>query len=178
MLLMLKLLRLNHPFLFSFYDNKNPIFVVFSKNTKNMQLVLKCGKLFFFIVLLFLSSNSCNKIQDSQVPNVPFSFPVDLIIANDLSIPGNSVYFPYGGYGGVIVYCAGLDEYYAYDATCTYEINQTCKVVNDGVLGECSCCKSQFLLTGGAYPAKGPAAAPLRNYNVSKVNSFTLRVYN
>jgi nitrite reductase/ring-hydroxylating ferredoxin subunit len=122
--------------------------------------------------------NSCDKIQDSQVPSVPFSFTIDLIIANDLTIPGNSLYFPGGGYGGVIVYCADLDEYYAYDATCTKEVTQTCKVKNTGVLGECSCCGSQFLLTAGAYPAKGPAAAPLRNYNVSKVNSFTLRVYN
>ncbi len=132
----------------------------------------------FFIVFLFLSNYSCDKIQDSQVPNVPFFFQIDLIIDNDLQIPGNSKFFPYGGFGGVIVYCANVDEYYAYDATCTYEISQSCKVKNNGVLGECSCCGSKFLLTGGAYPAKGPAAAPLRNYQVSRVNSFTLRVYN
>jgi nitrite reductase/ring-hydroxylating ferredoxin subunit len=138
---------------------------------------LKRWEILFFLSLL-LVSNSCDKVQDSQVPNIPFSFTIDLILANDLTIPGNSLYFPAGGYGGVIVYCADLDEYYAYDATCTYEISQTCKVVNSGVLGECSCCGSKFLLTGGAYPAKGPAAAPLRNYNVSKVNSYKLRVYN
>ena len=143
-----------------------------------MREVLKFGRFLFFFFILFLATNSCGKIQDSQVPSVPFSFTINLTIANELTIPGNSLYFPGGGYGGVIVYCADLDEYYAYDATCTYEINQTCKVKNSGVLGECSCCKSQFLLTGGAYPAKGPAAAPLRNYQVSKVNSFTLRVYN
>lgn len=143
-----------------------------------MWLVLKKGKFLFFLFILIIASYSCDKIQDSQVPSVPFSFTINLTIANELTIPGNSLYFPGGGYGGVIVYCADLDEYYAYDATCTYEINQTCKVKNSGVLGECSCCKSQFLLTGGAYPAKGPAAAPLRNYQVSKVNSFTLRVYN
>ena len=143
-----------------------------------MREVLKFGRFLFFFFILFLATNSCDKIQDSQVPSVPFSFTINLTIANELTIPGNSLYFPGGGFGGVIVYCADLDEYYAYDATCTYEINQTCKVKNSGVLGECSCCKSQFLLTGGAYPAKGPAAAPLRNYQVAKVNSFTLRVYN
>jgi nitrite reductase/ring-hydroxylating ferredoxin subunit len=143
-----------------------------------MQEVLKLGRFLFFLFILFLATGSCDKIQDSQVPSVPFSFTINLTIANELTIPGNSLYFPGGGYGGVIVYCSDLDEYYAYDATCTYEINQTCKVKNSGVLGECTCCKSQFLLTGGAYPAKGPAAAPLRNYQVSKVNSFTLRVYN
>jgi Rieske Fe-S protein len=143
-----------------------------------MQLVLKRGRFLFFFVILFLATYSCDKIQDSQVPSVPFSFTINLTIANDMTIPGNSLFFPGAGYGGVIVFCEMPDSYFAFDATCTYEINQTCKVVNSGVLGECSCCKSKYLFSGGAYPAKGPAAAPLRQYNVSKVNSFTLRVYN
>lgn len=143
-----------------------------------MREVLKKGRFLFFLFILMIAGFSCDKIQDSQVPNIPFSFTINLTIANELTIPGNSMYFPGGGYGGVIVYCADIDEYYAYDATCTYEINQTCKVKNTNVLGECSCCGSKFLLTGGAYPAKGPAAAPLRNYQVSRMNNFTLRVYN
>jgi nitrite reductase/ring-hydroxylating ferredoxin subunit len=142
-----------------------------------MQLVLKSGKFLFVFFILFITSNACDEIQDSQVPNVPFSFTINLTIANELTIPGNSLFFP-GGYGGVIVFCETTDVYYAYDATCTYEVSHTCKVVNSGVLGECSCCKSKYLFAGGGYPAKGPAAAPLRPYNVSKVNSFTLRVYN
>jgi Rieske Fe-S protein len=142
-----------------------------------MRLVYKSGKFLFFFFILFSITNSCDKIQDSQVPSVPFSFTINLTIANELTIPGNSLFFP-GGYGGVIVFCEMTDVYYAYDATCTNEVSQTCKVVNSGVLGECSCCKSKYLFAGGGYPAKGPAAAPLRQYNVSKVNSFTLRVYN
>ena len=117
-------------------------------------------------------------IQVSQVPNVPFSLTIDLTINNELAVPGNSMFFAGGGYGGVIVYCELPDSYYAYDATCAYEINQTCKVVNSGVLGECSCCKSKYLFSGSGYPANGPAAAPLKQYSVSRVNSFTLRVYN
>lgn len=143
-----------------------------------MLEVLKKGKFLFFLLILIFATNSCDKIQDSQIPNVPFSFTINLTIANELTIPGNSLYFPGAGFGGVIVYCEMPDEYYAYDATCTYEINQTCKVVNSGVLGECSCCESKFLFSGGAYPAKGPAAAPLRQYNVSRMNNVTLRVYN
>ncbi len=143
-----------------------------------MQEVFKKGKFLFLLLVVFLVSNSCNKIQDSQVPDIPFSFTINLTIANDLTIPGNSMYFPAGGFGGVIVYCEMPDVYYAYDATCTYEINQSCKIQNTGVVGECSCCESKFLFTGGAFPAKGPAAAPLRQYNISRMNSFTLRVYN
>ena len=142
-----------------------------------MQLVLKSGKFLFVFFILFITSNACDEIQDSQVPSVPFSFTINLTIANELTIPGNSLFFP-GGYGGVIVFCETPDVYYAYDATCTNEVSHTCKVMNGGVLGECSCCKSKYLFAGGGYPAKGPAAAPLRPYHVSKVNSFTLRVYN
>ena len=143
-----------------------------------MQFVLKRGGVLFFLFLLFSISISCDKIQDSQVPNVPFTFTINLTIANELTIPGNSMYFPGVGYGGVIVFCEMPDTYYAFDATCTYEISQTCKVVNSGVLGECRCCESKFLFTGGAFPAKGPAAAPLRQYNVSRMSSVMLRVYN
>jgi len=142
------------------------------------QLVLKCKKYFIFSLIILWSSVSCDKIQDSQVPNVPFSFTINLTIANELNIPGNSLYFPNIGYGGVIVYCELPDSYYAYDATCTYEISQTCKIQNEGVLGTCPCCGSQFVLIGGAFPVDGPAAAPLKQYNISRINDFTLRVYN
>ncbi|KAF0237545.1 MAG: hypothetical protein FD181_1783 [Prolixibacteraceae bacterium] len=143
-----------------------------------MQQVLNRGVFLFFLFTLFFISNSCDKIQDSQVPSVPFTFTINLTVANELAIPGNSMYFPGAGYGGVIVFCEMPDTYFAFDATCTYEITQTCKVVNSGVLGECRCCGSKFLFTGGAFPAKGPAAAPLRQYNVSRMSSVMLRVYN
>jgi len=141
------------------------------------ELVFKRAKYFIFFLLVAIVV-SCDKTSDSQIPNVPFSFSINLNIANDLTIPGNSMYFPGMGFGGVIVYCELPGTYYAFDATCTYEISQNCKIENEGALGTCSCCGSQFILIGGAYPAKGPAAAPLKLYNVSQVNSFTLRVYN
>ncbi len=141
-------------------------------------MVMKCGKYLFIFIFLLFSVSSCDKNIDSVVPDIPFSFTINLNIIADLTIPGNSVFFPNIGFGGVIVYCELPGTYYAYDATCTYEISQNCKIKNSGVLGTCSCCESQFLLMGGAYPAKGPAAAPLKQYQVSNVNSFTLRVYN
>lgn len=142
------------------------------------QLVFKSMKYFSVFLLAFVVTASCDKVNDSVVPNVPFSFTVNLNIVNELTIPGNSVYFPGAGFGGVIIYCELPDSYYAFDATCTYEVSRTCKIENEGVLGTCPCCGSQFILISGAYPSKGPAAAPLKQYNVSMVNSFTLRVYN
>jgi len=141
------------------------------------QLILKSVKIFIFSILL-IGSGACKKIQDSQVPSVPFFFEINLNVSNELTVPGNSMYFPNIAFGGVIVYCELPDSYYAYDATCTHEISQNCKVKNEGVLGTCSCCGSEFILIGGAFPSKGPAAAPLRQYNVTKVNEYTLRIYN
>jgi len=133
---------------------------------------------FLFLLFILFPAPSCDQMQESEVPSIPFSFNVYLNIDNQLTIPGNSKYYPYGGYGGVIVYCETSEIYYAYDATCTHEVNLTCKVINSGVLGECKCCKSKFILQGGGYPAEGLAEAPLRQYQVVRINSSMLRVYN
>jgi len=142
------------------------------------HLVFSCSKYLFLPVFFLLICGSCDKINNSVIPNVPFSFTVNLNIANDLTIPGNSVFFPGPGFGGVIVYCELPGSYYAFDATCTYEVSQGCKIQNEGVLGTCGCCGSQFILLSGAYPSKGPAEMPLKQYNVSIINESTLRVYN
>jgi nitrite reductase/ring-hydroxylating ferredoxin subunit len=142
------------------------------------QMIMNHRKYLIFSLIFLLSANSCDKVRDSLVPDIPFSFTINLNIINELTIPGNSVYFPNVGYGGVIVYCEQPETYYAFDATCTNEISQNCKIKNEGILGTCSCCGSQFILISGAYPSKGPATAPLKQYRVSNVNSFTLRVYN
>ena len=142
------------------------------------QFRLKRAKYLIFFLAIFFIFNGCEKINDSQVPDVSFTFNIDLNILNDLTIPGNSRYFPHVGFGGVIVSCESPGVYYAYDATCTYELSQTCKIKNEGLLGTCSCCGSKFVLLYEAYPSSGPAAAPLKRYQISQVNSFTIRVYN
>ena len=142
------------------------------------QLEQKCLKyLIFYVLFLFLFSG-CEKISDSQVPNVPFSFSIDLNITNDLLVTGNSHYFPNGGFAGVIVTCESPGVYYAYDAACTHEISQSCRVKNEGILGTCECCGSQYLLIYEAYPTSGVAAAPLKQYRISQSGNSTLRVYN
>lgn len=133
---------------------------------------------FIFISLVILFFLSCDDEQFSAIPYVPVSFTVNLNIVNALTVPGNSVYFAGAGYGGIIIYCEMQGSYYAFDAACTYEVNPSCKVEPKNVLGSCPCCKSQFILLGGSAPSKGPAAAPLKQYQVSMLNSYTLRVYN
>ncbi len=135
-------------------------------------------KYLLFFLLFFLTFNGCEKINDSQVPDIPFSFTIDLNIRNELLTSDNSYYFPNVGFAGVIVTCESPGIYYAYDAACTNEIRQSCKVKNEGILGTCECCGSQFLLIYEAYPTSGLAAAPLKQYQVSQINSSTIRVYN
>lgn len=139
------------------------------------ELLGKSGKYLLIFALGLFFSLSCEKI-DSQIPDVPVSFTINLDIFNELTIPGNSLYFQSVGFAGVIVYCEIEGSYYAYDAACTNEINQQCKVVPEGLVGSCSCCESQFILIGG-YPSKGPAAASLKPYKTSLYGNI-LRVYN
>jgi Rieske Fe-S protein len=148
------------------------------KVIKMKQSVLKCGKYFISFLFLALISSSCDKINQSPIPDVPVYFEVNLTIANELNVPGNSLYFPGIGFGGVIVYCEVPGSWYAFDAACTYEASRSCIVKNEGVLADCPCCKSQFILISGAYPNKSPATLPLKQYNVSVVNSFLIRIYN
>jgi Rieske Fe-S protein len=132
----------------------------------------------FSFLLIFVLLFSCDKYQNEIIPNVPVSFTINLNIINDLTIPGNSVLFSNFGFGGVVVYCELPGMYYAFDATCTHEASNNCTIENEGVLATCKCCGSQFILLSGAYPSKGPAEMPLKQYNVSQLNTNTLRVYN
>lgn len=132
-------------------------------------------KYLFFIALTFLMYSSCDEI-DSEIPDVWVGLNLDLGLYNELTVPGNSAYFPNQGFGGVIVYCEIEGSYYAFDAACTNEINPSCRVINDGAVGKCSCCESEYIFIGGTV-LKGPAAAPLKQYNTS-LSGNILRVYN
>lgn len=139
------------------------------------ELVLKSGKYLLIFTLFVLLNSSCEDV-DSQIPDVPVGLEIDLNIYNELTVPGNSVYFPVQGFAGIIVYCELEGSYYAFDAACTHEISSSCKVVADGLSGKCSCCGSTFIFIGG-YPSEGPASAPLKQYKTSLYGNL-LRVYN
>ncbi len=142
------------------------------------QVTGKYIKYFIFFLFLAFGFPSCDKVQETPIPHVPVSFTVNLNIVNELSVSGNSVFFENYGYGGVIVYCEYPGSYYAFDAACTYEVSRTCIVENEGILAECPCCGSQFVLMGGAGVLEGPATVPLKYYSVSMVDNSTLRIYN
>jgi nitrite reductase/ring-hydroxylating ferredoxin subunit len=153
------------------------------------QPLLKYGKYLVFFLLLSMAAPSCDKIYDSPIPDVYVSFTVNLANINELTVSGNSVFFPRVGYGGVIIYCQEPGAvYYAFDATCTYEARNNCVVLKneeldhcpcllDSPIVTCTCCESEFVTIDGS-PIKGPATMSLKQYNVSVINNTTLRVYN
>jgi nitrite reductase/ring-hydroxylating ferredoxin subunit len=156
-------------------SNKMLLLIVSVKIIKMKQLVLRSRKYLLGLAFMTFIHSGCNEI-DSQIPDVPVYLEINLNTYNELTIPGNSLSIPRAGFGGVIIYCEIEGSYYAFDAACTNEINQSCTVKNEGVVGTCSCCGSQFVFIGGA-PTKGPAAAPLKPYKTALYGNL-LRVYN
>ncbi len=134
-------------------------------------------KILGLLVIMALVPLSCKDEQNQIIPYVPVAFNINLTTFNQLKVPGNSEYIRGVGYGGIIVYCQFEGSYFAYDAACPHEALASCRVVNEGVLGTCACCGSQFVLMDSAYPSKGPAQFPLQQYHVSVINN-SLRIYN
>src|ERR1035437_7046659 len=72
---------------------------------------------------LLLMLNGCSKNQNTFLPFTRVNLRISLVNFNHLMVPGNSVLFQNEGYKGIIVVCVDPNsaQYYAYDATCSYE---------------------------------------------------------
>lgn len=127
---------------------------------------------FLIVLLVLIGSNGCKDEYNSVIPYVTVRMDINPTNFIELNIPGGSYYFPNYGYGGVIIFRDLTDSsnpFLAYDATCTYEISTTTRVVaNESGIATCPTCKSQFILFGGnGNPIKGPAIEPLRQYRTN-----------
>lgn len=130
----------------------------------------------FFALFLF---TECNDYKD-VVPNVYVNFYVTLADPEfaPLHTPGNSVMVT-GGVNGIIIYRIDSEEFAAYDRTCTYQVEENCRIVPDetGLFAvDTVCCHSEFLLLDGSV-TKGPAEYPLKRYQTS-FDGYALHVYN
>lgn len=137
------------------------------------------NKVLFSIIVLIIAFLASCKEQEQYVPYVRVNFTVDLNINNSLTTPGYSQKYEYDGYAGVIVYCSFYDfatpsnsQYYAYDAACSFEMSDSCSVVNEnnGITATCPCCSTSYSLMDG-YPISGEAQYPLKEYNVTLLNN-------
>lgn len=128
-------------------------------------------KIFVVSILVLFSSSTCRK--DS------FKFPYVTINANigiisdlgDLAAGSVKIFLKerFGGVGGLIVYRDYNDEYFVFDAACTYDYMNDCFVETSSnsfqELVVCPCCGSSFFLdSDGGYVFHGPAKYPLKQY--------------
>ena len=141
----------------------------------------KITKLNFFLIITLISIFfiKCDKNQ-SNIPNVYVNFTIYLDSPEhiDLAVVGNLVFIN-RGVNGIVIYRSGIDEFHAYDRTCTYNPDDNCAVTNDensSVLVKCLCCGSKFSLSYGDV-TEGPATIPLKEYNTN-FNGTSLHVYN
>jgi hypothetical protein len=123
----------------------------------------------------------CSTEQQQIVPYVIVQIDINLDWPqfNALNSVNNAIIYPSAGYNrnGVIVYRNSIDEFTAYDATCTQHIETKTAVVlnNNGSGGQATCpqCKMVYYLSGYG-SSKG---FPLQRYNVTKSNNY-LFIYN
>lgn len=130
--------------------------------------------IFVFFVLFF---ESCEDKKETMLPNVYVNFYVDTDLPQYFPLKniGGLVFIENEGYNknGIILFCSGIDEYKAYDRTCTYQIVNHCKLDKDKnsiTSVFCPCCHSKFELFSGSRIA-GEATYPLKEYNVTLVGS-------
>jgi Rieske Fe-S protein len=120
------------------------------------------------VFIIFISIIGCGIDSENNFPetNVYLEIPITMPLYNN--IYGNLWGYEYlaGGIGGIIL-VQGMDEFIAYDKSCTFEMNSECVVsgqsINDPILF-CNCCNSQFVIIDGSV-SEGPANQALKRYN-------------
>ncbi len=143
-------------------------------------------RLFFAIVLILIGFSKCT--NENTVPESYINVVIQLSDPNYISLNsiGNSVYVPGLGFKGIIIVRTKMDEFSVYDASCTYNPNNSNSVLKiEGMNGVCQECGSTFSLLMSGYVVKdsegneGPATMPLKMYaaNFNK-SANTLYIHN
>lgn len=150
--------------------------------------------LFFLFCLINITFCSCNKNSvdiNDIVPDVYLDVVLNLDyhsnLSNTTALYFSNVYGEIVGYKGhgIIIYRSN-NEYFAYDATCTHDVESSEHVIlndpndpnawNSGA--KCPICNSEFLISNGAQPIDGSIASlPLKQYKTSLSGNY-LHIYN
>ena len=99
---------------------------------------------------------------------VNIEIPVNQPEFSDLDAIGNSI-FVSGGVKGIIIYHANVNDYRAFDRSCSFEPSTDCSYIDsiNSIIASCSCCTSMFLIDQDGISANGPALLPLKEYFTS-----------
>jgi hypothetical protein len=134
------------------------------------------NKLYFIIVLLAIIS--CGD-DDNYIPETYVNFS---IVASEIGGVGSGIYTTnVYGVNGIIIFHKDINQYIAFERTCSYDPSESCAVVNmndliSPTLLVDSCCNSKFLIEDGT-PFDGPALLPLKQYQTN-FDGVYLNVFN
>ncbi len=137
-------------------------------------------KQILYISFIVFILSACDNPQN-PIPYKYVDITIDLNKPEfiDLKAIGNVVEIT-GGINGIIIYRSELEEFKAYERTCTYDPGCeriTLNKYKDKMIHEC--CGSEFSLTMDGIVTKAPAELPLVNYNTTYYqNNNSLRITN
>jgi len=143
------------------------------------------AKILFSMIFIFAALFFSNCDKDDSVSPVPNKYINIYINPNstqyiNLNTVGGWVYLTDGvGGKGLIVYRIGIDEFKAFDRTCTYDADLTDAIVEvepSGITVIDSLCGSRYILLDGSV-ATGPATIPLKEYRTTYDGNL-LHIYN
>lgn len=139
-------------------------------------------KLILIILLgsAIMTAGSCKEDPYDEIPDVYVDMWLDIssTMYIELTAVGGWVNVT-GGYKGITVYRASMDEFVAFERCCTYDPHtDSARVVVDvsGLSLTCGSCGSTFLILDGSI-VNGPAKIPLKQYRTF-FNGDDLRIYN
>lgn len=149
------------------------------------------SKLLFFLlnIVIFLLIPSCDKEEVDVVPETYVdvvininNFPIGL--TQSIIITNNQVGKTNLGYdnNGIIIFRNSQNEFYAYDRTCTFHVEESVAVNigSSSLFAECPVCKSLFQLSFSGYPTDNSSAIyPLKQYRAFfNPNTMDLHISN
>ncbi len=139
-------------------------------------------KLIFISFILFLFFSMCDNQSPIPETYVNFTIQLDDPTFVDLVPISGSVYLPYEGNKGIIVIHTEISKFMAYDATCTYDPeNSWGRVVIDasGISAVDTVCGSTYSLMLDGMVTEGPSGLPLVQYVADyNANLNSLHIHN
>ena len=92
------------------------------------------SKLRFFLIIITFSVVFQNCKNDNNY--IPYAYVNFYVYLGDpefyeLNAIGNSVFYNYEGYKGIIIYRKSTDEFQIFDQCCSYEPTASCEIVEE-----------------------------------------------
>ena len=154
-----------------------------------MQNAISKLRFFFIITIGMIWYQSCTKepldvVPDTYVNITLINIPSQIGINQSMIITNMMASVNSLGYdnNGIILYRNSQNEYFAYDRTCTYHVEESIPVIvwTNPLFAICPQCSTKYQLYWSGIPAdEGPSIYPLKQYKTSyNPNTFELHIAN